>query len=118
MSAAINRLLLRAWCACPSFGFTVEGGQMKAPDTTNAVPSAPNSANFIGSAPVAATPARSHTQRPWAIAAVRCSGTVCAGASHTTSEAADLPEWRVFSRPKFKVLDVGSAYPQGRRQRF
>lgn len=44
--------------------------------------------------------------------------TVRAGASHTTSEAADLPDSEVFSRPEFKVLDVGSAYPQGRRQRF
>ena len=49
---------------------------------------------------------------------VQRGGTVRAGASHTKSEAADLPDSEVFSRPKFKVLDVGSAYPQGRRQRF
>ena len=49
---------------------------------------------------------------------VQRGGKVRAGASHTKSEAADLPDSEVFSRPKFKVLDVGSAYPQGRRQRF
>ena len=47
-----------------------------------------------------------------------CRATFRTGASHTTSEAVDLPDSEVFSRPKFKVLDVGSAYPQGRRQRF
>ena len=46
------------------------------------------------------------------------SGTVRAGASNTKSEAADLPDSEVFSRPEFQVLGVGSAYPRGRRQRF
>jgi hypothetical protein len=64
---AINRIILRAWCAAPS---------------------------------------------SWS------RGTIHPGASHTKSEAADLPDSEVFSRPEFMVLDVGSAYPQGRRQRF
>lgn len=41
-----------------------------------------------------------------------------AGAEHTTSEAAHLPVSEVFSCPKFKVLDVGRAYPQGWPHRF
>jgi hypothetical protein len=40
------------------------------------------------------------------------------GARHTTSEAVYLPVSKVFSCPKFKVLDVGNVYPQGRRHRF
>jgi hypothetical protein len=40
------------------------------------------------------------------------------GAEHTTSEAVYLPVRKVFSCPKFKVLDVGRAYPQGWPQRF
>ena len=57
--------------------------------------------------------------RAWCASPSRwCRATFRTGASHTTSEAVDLPDSEVFSRPKFKVLDVGSAYPQGRRQRF
>ena len=37
------------------------------------------------------------------------------GAQNTTDNAADLPDSEVFSRPEFKVLDVGIAYPQGRQ---
>ena len=48
--------------------------------------------------------------------------TVCAtfqiGASNTISEAVYLPVSKVFSCPKFMVLDVGRAYPQGWPQRF
>ena len=48
--------------------------------------------------------------------------TVCAtfqtGARNTTSEAVYLPVSKVFSCPKFMVLDVGRAYPQGWPQRF
>ena len=33
------------------------------------------------------------------------------GARHTTSEAADLPDSEVFSRPEFLILAVGRAYP-------
>jgi hypothetical protein len=40
------------------------------------------------------------------------------GAEYTTSEAVYLPVRKVFSCPKFKVLDVGRAYPQGWPQRF
>jgi hypothetical protein len=40
------------------------------------------------------------------------------GAINTTSEAVYLPVSKVFSCPKFKVLDVGRAYPQGWPQRF
>ena len=110
MSAAINRLLLRAWCACPSFWLALwRGHKMKTPDTTNAVPSAPNSANFTGPVPLAATPARSHTrrQRMGHCRPVRCSGTVCAGAIHTTKQAANLPDSEVFSRSEFMVSGLG-----------
>jgi hypothetical protein len=48
---------------------------------------------------------------------IRCA-TVAIGAINTTSEAVYLPVSKVFSCPKFKVLDVGRAYPQGRPQRF
>ena len=44
--------------------------------------------------------------------------TIQAGASNTTSEAVYLPVSKVFSCPKFMVLDVGRAYPQGWPQRF
>ena len=37
------------------------------------------------------------------------------GAIHTTKQAGNLPDSEVFSRPEFKVLDVGIAYPQGRQ---
>ena len=40
------------------------------------------------------------------------------GARHTTSEAADLPDSEVFSRPEFMILGVGNRYPQGRGHRF
>jgi hypothetical protein len=40
------------------------------------------------------------------------------GAEYTTSEAVHLPVSKVFSCPKFKVLDVGRVYPQGWPQRF
>ena len=40
------------------------------------------------------------------------------GASNTKSEAVYLPVSKVFSCPKFMVLDVGRAYPQGWPQRF
>ena len=64
---AINRALLRAWCATPS---------------------------------------------GWGRGKVR------PGAEHTKSEAADLPDSEVFSRPEFMVLGVGNRYPQGRGHRF
>lgn len=64
--AAINHMVLRAWCATPS---------------------------------------------SWGRATVR------AGASNTFV-AASLPVSEVFSRPEFKVLGVGSAYPRGRRQAY
>lgn len=54
------------------------------------------------------------TRRP---ALKRCA-TVIPGAINTTSEAVYLPVSKVFSCPKFKVLDVGRAYPQGWPQRF
>ena len=79
---------------------------MKTPATTKVMTSAAYKRNFIGID-------RRHHPR-----AVQRSGTMSAGASHTKSEAADLPVREAFSRPKFKVLDVGSAYPQGRRQCF
>jgi hypothetical protein len=47
----------------------------------------------------------------------RCA-TVLTGASYTTSEASYLYVNEIFSCPKFKVLDVGRAYPQGWSQRF
>ena len=47
----------------------------------------------------------------------RCA-TFAPGAEHTTTEAADLPDSEVFSRPEFMVLGVGSRYPQGRGHRF
>ena len=40
------------------------------------------------------------------------------GARNTKSEAVYLPVSKVFSCPKFMVLDVGRAYPQGWPQRF
>ena len=40
------------------------------------------------------------------------------GAEYTTSEAVSLPVSKVFSCPKFMVLYVGRAYPQGWPQRF
>ena len=40
------------------------------------------------------------------------------GAINTTSEAVYLPVSKVFSCPKFKVLDVGRVYPRGWPQRF
>ncbi len=47
-----------------------------------------------------------------------CCATFLPGANHTTSEASNLYVNEVFSCPKFKVLDVGRLYPQGRAQRF
>jgi hypothetical protein len=47
----------------------------------------------------------------------RCA-TFLPGAKNTKSEAVHLPVSEVFSCPKFKVLDVGRAYPQGWPQRF
>ena len=44
----------------------------------------------------------------------RCA-TVLSGAQNTTDNAVDLPESEVFSRPEFKFLGVGIAYPQGRQ---
>jgi hypothetical protein len=41
--------------------------------------------------------------------------TVLSGAQNTTDNAGNLPDSEVFSRPEFKVLDVGIAYPQGRQ---
>ncbi|MEO6320111.1 MAG: hypothetical protein ABIR56_05575 [Polaromonas sp.] len=38
-----------------------------------------------------------------------------AGAQNTTDTAGNLPDSEVFSRPEFKVLGVGIAYPQGRQ---
>ena len=37
------------------------------------------------------------------------------GAQNTIDTAGNLPDSEVFSRPEFKVLDVGIAYPQGRQ---
>ena len=37
------------------------------------------------------------------------------GAENTTKQAGNLPDIEVFSRPEFKVLGVGIAYPQGRQ---
>ena len=37
------------------------------------------------------------------------------GAQNTTKQAGNLPDSEVFSRPEFKVLGVGIAYPQGRQ---
>ena len=45
--------------------------------------------------------------------AVKGCASIQFGASNTTSEAVYLPVSKVFSCPKFKVLDVGRAYPQG-----
>ena len=42
-------------------------------------------------------------------------GTFRTGAQNTTKQAGNLPDSEVFSRPEFKVLGVGIAYPQGRR---
>ena len=50
--------------------------------------------------------------------AVKGCASIQSGASNTTSEAVYLPVSKVFSCPKFKVLDVGNVYPQGRRHRF
>ena len=47
--------------------------------------------------------------------AVRHRDRILPGAQNTTDNAADLPDSEVFSRPEFKVLDVGIAYPQGRQ---
>jgi hypothetical protein len=41
--------------------------------------------------------------------------TVVPGAQNTTDTAGNLPDSEVFSRPEFKVLGVGIAYPQGRQ---
>lgn len=43
---------------------------------------------------------------------------IAPGARHTISEASNLHVSEVFPCPEFKCLDVGNAYPQGRRQRF
>lgn len=43
---------------------------------------------------------------------------IAPGAKHTISEASNLYVNEVFPCPEFNVLDVGNAYPQGRRQRF
>ena len=50
--------------------------------------------------------------------ALKCRAIFLSGARHTTSEAVYLPVSKVFSCPKFQVLDVGNVYPQGRRHRF
>ena len=43
----------------------------------------------------------------------RLCATFQTGAEYTTSEAVYLPVSKVFSCPKFMVLDVGRVYPQG-----
>ena len=40
---------------------------------------------------------------------------ILSGAKDTTKLAGNLPDSEVFSRPEFKVLGVGIAYPQGRQ---
>jgi len=47
-------------------------------------------------------------------AANRCAK-VLPGAQNTPDNAGNLPDSEVFSRPEFKVLGVGIAYPQGRQ---
>lgn len=44
-----------------------------------------------------------------------CCATVQTGAENTTDNAYKLDDTELFSRPKFMVLGVGSAYPQGRQ---
>ena len=48
----------------------------------------------------------------------RLCATFQTGAINTTKQAVYLPVSKVFSCPKFMVLDVGRAYPQGWPQRF
>ena len=50
--------------------------------------------------------------------AVKGCASIQSGARNTKSEAVYLPVSKVFSCPKFMVLDVGRAYPQGWPQRF
>ena len=45
----------------------------------------------------------------------QCCDRVTIGAQNTTDNAGNLPDSEVFSRPEFKVLGVGIAYPQGRQ---
>ena len=47
--------------------------------------------------------------------AVRHRDRILPGAQNTTKQAGNLPDSEVFSRPEFKVLGVGIAYPQGRQ---
>ena len=46
---------------------------------------------------------------------VRLRDTIHIGAQNTIDNAGNLPDSEVFSRPEFKVLGVGIAYPQGRQ---
>lgn len=53
-------------------------------------------------------------RREVCLALKRCAK-VKTGAQNTTKQAGNLPDSEVFSRPEYMVLDVGIAYPQGRR---
>ena len=63
---------------------------------------------------------RQHTTNPDSAAGHSCihltrRDTFHSGAQNTIDNAGNLPDSEVFSRPEFKVLDVGIAYPQGRQ---
>ena len=69
----------------------------KTPAATKVTTSAPYKRNFIG------IDHQHHTRT------VQRSGTMRAGAIHTTKQAGNLPDSEVFSRPKFMVSGLGAS---------
>ena len=83
-----------------------------------------NATDFIATKAVKAVTTGSFYAKPCAgidrrqYCAVGHRDSIHSGARNTKSEAVYLPVSKVFSCPKFMVLDVGRAYPQGWPQRF